>query len=132
MKEQGIGSQIWRFFLTVLIVTAVAALLAGTTFLLLHRLGPFSLRAYSDRLFWAGITLIVLGGFAVVASLGSLKTVGTPSVLTAGADARNAQSRIQDHFNVNSKRTGFVMRMLLSGVLCIALSALIEVLTRPQ
>ena len=130
MKKKGIGSQIWRFTWPVLVIVAVAALLAGLTFVFWDKLGAFSTRAYSDRLFWAGIALIVVGGFVVVSSLGSYTTLGTPSVLTAGPDARNAQARIQDHFNVNSKRYGFVFRMFVSGLLCIAGSALIEILSR--
>ena len=130
MKKQGIGSQIWRFTWPVLVIVAVAALLAGLTFVVWDKLGAFSTRAYGDRLFWAGITLIVVGGVAVVASLGSYSTLGTPSIFTAGADARNAQSRMQDNFSVNSKRYGFVFRMLVSGVLCIGIGALVEIATR--
>ena len=130
MKNETVLAQIWRFVWPVLIIVAAAAVLAGASFLILGESSAFDLRTYSDRLFWAGIGLIMLGGFAIVAALGSLYTVGTPSVLTAGADARNAQSRIQDHFRVNSKRYGFVFRMLTSGLLCIALSALLEIATR--
>jgi hypothetical protein len=130
MNKQRIGRQIWRFVWPILVIFAAAAVVAATTFLIWDRLGAFSLRAYSDRLFWAGIGLIVIGGVAVIASLGSLYTLGTPSVLTAGADARNAQSRIEDHFRVNSKRYSFVFRMVFSGALCIAGSAVLEILTR--
>jgi hypothetical protein len=130
MKRQEIGSHIWRFVWPVFVIVTVAALLAAATFVVWDQLGAFSARAYSDRLFWAGIALIVVGGFVVVSSLGSYTTLGTPSVLTAGPDARNAQARIQDHFDVNSKRYSFVFRMFASGLLCIAISALVEIATR--
>ena len=130
MKEKGIWAKIWRFLWPVLIIIAAAVLLAGASFYVGRERPAFTARAYSDRLFWAGIGVTALGGIAVVASLGSLSTTGTPSVLTAGADARNAQHRIQDHFSTNAKRYGFVFRMILSGAVCIAISALIEVLTR--
>jgi len=130
MEKPSAWANVWRFVRTVLIIVAAAAVLAGTSFLIWGKLGTFDIRTYSNRLFWAGIALIVLGGFAVVAAIGSLYTVGTPSVLTAGADARNAQSRIQDHFQVNSKRYSFVFRTLISGLVCIAISALLEIATR--
>jgi hypothetical protein len=130
MKEQGTMAQIWRFVWTVLIIAAAAAVLAAASFWVVNKQQDFTLRAYSDRLFWAGIGLTAIGGFTVVASVGSLYTTGTPSVLTAGADARNAQSRLQDHFSVNSKRYTFIFRMVASGAICLAASALIEVLTR--
>jgi hypothetical protein len=132
MDKQETFSLIWRFVWPTLIIAAAATLLAGATFLIWGQLSDLSIRSYSDRLFWAGIALIVVGGVAIVASIGSFRTLGTPSVFTAGADARNAQSRIQDHFNVNAKRYTFVLRFLASGVLCIAISALIEVLSRPR
>jgi hypothetical protein len=130
MEKPSALANVWRFVWPVLVIAAAAAVLAGASFLIWGKLDAFDLRTYSDRLFWAGIVLIMLGGFAIVAALGSLYTVGTPSVLTAGADARNAQSRIQDHFRMNSKRYSFVFRMLTSGLLCIAISALLEIATR--
>jgi len=130
MKERGIFAHIWRFIWPILVIVPVAALLAGATFVVWDKLGAFSARAYSDRLFWTGIALIVVGGVAIIASLGSYNTLGTPSIFTAGADARNAQARIQDHFNVNYKRYSFVLRMFISGTLCITASALLELMSR--
>lgn len=129
MEEKGILFHIWRFLWPVLIIAASAVLLAAISFWVIDK-QAFTALAYSNRIFWAGIGLTVLGGFTVVASLGSMATVGTPSVLTAGADARNAQSRIQDYFSTNSKRYGFVFRMIVSGGICIAISAIIEILSR--
>jgi hypothetical protein len=129
MKEQKSLYQVWRSIWPILVIVAVAALVAGATFVW-NKLGAFSLRAFSDRLFWAGIALIAIGGISAVASFGSYQTLGTPSVFTAGADARNAQSRIQDHFRTNAKRYRFVLRMALSGALCMAISALLEVASR--
>ena len=130
MGKKGILAQIWRIVWPTLVIVAAAALLAAVSFFVWGKSEGFSVRAYSERLFWAGIALIAAGGIVVVASIGSFSTLGTPSVLTAGADARNAQSRIQDHFRVNSKRYGFVLRTLPSGILCIAISALLEVISR--
>ena len=130
MEKRGILAQIWHFVWPILVIVTAAALLTGLTFVIWAKLGAFSLRTFSDRFFWVGIALIALGGVSVMGSLGSYQTLGTPSIFTAGADARNAQSRIQDHFRVNAKRYGFVSRMCVSGVLAIVMSALVEIATR--
>ena len=129
MEKQGILTQIWRLVWPILIIAVVAALLAGLSFLV-FKPEEFSGQAYSTRVFWAGMALIVFGGFAAVASMGSMATTGTPSINTAGADSRVAQSRIQDHFRVNSKRYAFVLRMLIAGMICVGISALVEISSR--
>ena len=127
MEEESVLLRIWRYMMPVLIAVAVVFVLAGASFLFW---GEFSFPAYSDRLFWGGIAAILVGGFAVVASLGSYSTLGTPSVLTAPGDARVAHSRIVDHFRTNEKRYTFVFRMWAIGILCIAVSALVDVFSR--
>ena len=127
MEEQSVLKRIWRFLMPILIAVAVVFVGAGASFLFW---GEFSFQAYSGRLFWGGIAAILCGGFVVIASLGSYSTLGTPNVLTAPGDARVAHSRIVDHFRTNEKRYSFVFRMWAIGILCIAASALVDVLSR--
>jgi hypothetical protein len=127
MEEESVLERVWRFLMPVLIAVAIVFVVAGTSFLFW---GEFSFPAYSGRLFWGGIAAILVGGFVVVASLGSYSTLGTPSVLTAPGDARVAHSRIVDHLRTNEKRYSFVFRMWAIGILCIAASALVDVLSR--
>jgi len=127
MEEESVFKGIWRFLRFVLIVVAVVFVVVGFSFLFW---GEFSFQAYSGRLFWGGIAAILVGGFAVIASLGSYSTLGTPNVLTAPGDARVAHSRIVDHFKTNEKRYTFVFRMWAIGILCIAGSALVDILSR--
>jgi hypothetical protein len=130
VEKQGPLAQIWRFVWPILVIAAAGALLTGLSFLFLKQ-EELSAQAYSTRVFWAGMILIVFGGFAAVASFGSLATTGTPSINTAGADSRVAQSRIQDHFRTNNKRYSFVLRMLVSGLICVGISALVDIASRP-
>jgi len=116
---------LWRFLRPTLIASVIVVVGAGLSFLVA---GEFSLQAYSDRLFWGGIGVGLLGGFAVVASLGAYSTLGTPSVLTAPADARIAHSRVGEYLETNARRYGFTIRMISAGVLCIGLSALVGLL----
>jgi hypothetical protein len=73
---------------------------------------------------------VIVGGMAIWAALGSYSTLGTPNVLTAPGDARIAHWRIGEQIRMNAKRYGFTFRMAAVGIICIALSALIEILTR--
>lgn len=120
-------SRVWRFVRPLLI--AIVAVL-GLVALSFAVRGPFSLRAYSDRLFWAGIIVIVSSLPVGIASLGSYSTSGTPSVMTAGPDARIAHARIAEYMRANAKRYLLVVRIAPVGIACVGLSALIEVLTR--
>jgi hypothetical protein len=121
---------VWNWVWPILLWVAIAALLAAATFLVWGPLSAMNVRSYSDRIFWTGIGLIVLGGIAAISSIGSMSTLGTPSIMTAGADARNAQSRIQDHFKTNARRYRNMSTLLVSGLLSIAISALLEISTR--
>ena len=127
MERPSAWSSVWRFFKPVLIILAVALLGTGGTF---FAWGEFTLRAYSDRLFWASIGVILVGGFAVWSALGSYTTLGTPSVLTAPGDARIAHSRVKEHMAMNAKRYAVVLRFFVAGIICMGTSALMEVLTR--
>jgi hypothetical protein len=111
----------------VLVIVAIALLGSAGSFFVW---GEFTWRAYSDRLFWAGIGVIVIGGIAIWSALGSYSTLGTPSVLTASSDARIAHSRVKEHMAMNAKRYGFVLRLFAAGVICMIASALVEVVTR--
>lgn len=118
---------LWKFFKPVVILVPIIMAGVGVSFLFW---GEFSPRAYSDRLFWAGIGTMMVGGFVIWAALGSYRTLGTPSILTAPGDAPIAHERIREHMKMNAGRYTFILRMLLIGGICIAASALVEVLSR--
>ena len=127
MEKPSVLFSAWRFLMPVLLIVLAALLLTAATF---FAWGEFSLRAYSDRLFWASIGVILLGGVAVWSALGSYSTLGTPNVLTAPGDARIAHERVKEHIATNAKRYTVVLRMFVSGALCMAISALVEIVTR--
>ena len=116
---------LWRFLRPTAIAVVLVVVGARISFLFA---GEYNAQAYSDRLFWGGIGVGLLGGFAVVASLGAYSTLGTPNVFTAPGDARIAHSRVAEYLETNARRYGFTIRMILAGALCIGLSALVSVL----
>jgi hypothetical protein len=127
MNIKPVLSATWAFLKPVLIIAIAIAVGAGLSFLIW---GPFSARAFSDRLAYGGIGAIVVGGFTAVASLSAYRTLGTPSVFTAGSDSRIATERIGEYLRMNAKRYSFVFRMLAVGVICLVASALVDVLSR--
>jgi hypothetical protein len=128
MKERGTVSSAWRWMRFVLIVLVAILLGAAATYLIW---GEFTFRDYSTRLFWAGIGAVIVGAMAVWASLGSYSTLGTTNIFTAPGDAPIATQRIGEQMRMNAKRYGFTLKMAAVGILCMGISVLIEMLTRP-
>jgi hypothetical protein len=56
--------------------------------------------------------------------------VGVTNVFTAPGDAPIAHSRIAEHMRMNASRYTFIIRMLSAGALCIAVAALVDILSR--
>jgi hypothetical protein len=110
-----------------LVVIVIGLAVAAATFLVWE---GFTVRAFSSRLFWIGIGMIVLGGVSALSAASSYSTLGTPSIHTAGADARIAHERIGETMKANLRRYAFSTRMFVSGIACISISAAIEILTR--
>ena len=127
MEKKGILSGLWRFVRFVVPVTLTIMIGVAATYL---KWGPFTFRDYSTRLFWAGIGAVIVGAMAIWAAMGSYSTLGTTNIFTAGGDAPIATQRIAEQMKMNAKRYGFTFRMAVVGVLCMASSALIEILTR--
>ena len=123
MKQLGI--RLWRFLKPILIADLIIAITVDLSFLWW---GSFTIPAYSDRLSWAGIACIVAGLPVMLASLGSYRTLGTPSVITAPGDARIAHERIAEQLSMNSRRYLWFLYPATAGLLCIGVSAVVQVL----
>lgn len=121
-----IGASVWGFWKPVLIIIAIILVCVGLSFFFW---GEFSVRAYTERLTYAGLGAIVFAGFTIFASLSAYSTLGTPSIFTAAADARIATERVGEYLRTNAKRYAFTFRMFAVAIICLALSALIDVLS---
>ena len=127
MEKREILLGMWRYLRFVLLITLAIVLATALSFLIW---GPFTFPEYSARLFWAGIGAVIVGGMAIWAALGSYSTLGTPNILTAPGDAPIATWRVGEQLRMNARRYGFTFRMAAVGIICIALSAFLEILTR--
>ena len=51
-------------------------------------------------------------------------------MITAAGDARVAHARIADHMQANAGRYLFILQMVITGGICIGISAALEVISR--
>ena len=84
---------------------------------------------WSERMFWAGMLAIVAAMPAVLAMLSTSQGY-FDNPLTAGMDMQVAKTIIEDGRRGLSKRSKFAIRAASIGIGAIAISALIDVLTR--
>jgi len=84
---------------------------------------------WSERMFWAGILALITAMPAVLAGLNTSRGY-FDNRLTAGMDLQVAQTIIQSERKGLDKRTAYALKAGAVGVVAIAISALIDVLTR--
>ncbi len=85
--------------------------------------------AWSERMFWAGIIALITAMPAVLAGLNTSRGY-FDNRLTAGMDLQVAQTIIQAERKGLDKRTAYALRAGAVGAGAIAISALIDILTR--
>lgn len=124
MKKQ-LRTEWLKFFLPVIVLVPLVLLGVGISFLIWP---GFSAAELSDRIAACGIGAAGLAALGVFAALGSYRTLGTPSVLTAPGDARVAHERVAEQMLANAKRYGFIIQMLLVMAICLGLAALVDLL----
>jgi hypothetical protein len=85
--------------------------------------------AWSERMFWAGILAMVTAMPAVLAMLNTSRGYFS-NPLTAGMDLQVAGTIVRDGRKGLDKRTAFALKAGAVGAGAIAISALIDILTR--
>lgn len=104
------------------LIEAILCLLAGFTFIFTGRL---SLIAYSERLFYIGVFVTLVGGFVAVA----IMLAGASVRFTKPEQARQAWDTILERRQIAEKRYDASIQVWLIGAVCIALSALLQVIS---
>ena len=84
---------------------------------------------WSEYMFWISMLALIAGMPAVIASLNTSRGY-FDNPLTAGADLQVAGTIIKHERRELSKRTVYTLRMFSIGFLGIAVSAIIDMLTR--
>lgn len=123
MRFREISSRLIAFLKKVLVVEVVICLGIALTFLLT---GRFSFLAYSERLFWAGLIVVVLGGLVGFAVMFSGRGFGIPVMIRKPEEAKKLLDSFGEYRNEVEKRYDASLTMWVVGLICIAISALVE------
>ena len=120
--EENVQQQTWlmrllRFGESIVIVVLVITALVGATFFVV---GGFSIRAYSNRLFWGGIAAGLIGLLSSLAAAGATRLYKPPRRVPAQTGGQKVVTR----------RYGLAFRMCIVGMICTGASAVVGMLTR--
>jgi hypothetical protein len=88
----------------------------------------FTFLEFSNRLFWGGIASFIVGGVVVMTLMNLNHDIGVPSVITKKEDARkfmDSNLLLRDKIE---KRYDLAAMFWLVGLLCIGLSAVVQIL----
>jgi hypothetical protein len=107
----------------VLAINAAICLGVALTFLIK---GSFSFLAYSERLFWAGLVAILLGGMVGFAIMFSGKSFGIPTIIRRPEEAKKLLDHFGEYREEVEKRYDASITIWLIGLVCIAISALVQ------
>jgi hypothetical protein len=109
----------------ILAIDVLICLGVALTFLLT---GRFSFLAYSERLFWAGIAAVLLGGIVGFAVMFSGRSFGIPIMIRRPDEAKKLLDNFSGYREELEKRYDTSISIWLIGLSCIAISALVETL----
>jgi hypothetical protein len=108
----------------ILLYDVGVSLLVALTFLFTK---GFSILAYSDRMVYAGITIVVTGGLVILGSVAAGRDYGVPPVIKRLDEAKRYQSHHLDIRKAIEHRYDVAIQIWLIGISCIGISALIQV-----
>jgi hypothetical protein len=109
----------------ILLVDLGISLIILVTFLIR---GPFSFGTYSDRLFWAGLGVTLLAGIVGFAIMFAGRSFGIPLIIRRPEEARRLLDHMTEYRDEVDKRYDTSILIFLTGLGCIALSALVQIL----
>ncbi len=98
-------------------------LIVGLTFLFT---GKFTFLAYSERLLYAGIIVILAGGVVGVATMFAGRGFGIPAIIRRPEEARRFLDHFEEYRDEVEKRHDVSILIWLVGMGCIGLSALVQ------
>jgi sugar phosphate permease len=113
----------WLVYLqrTVLYACGVAVLI-GASFLFT---GGFSAKAYSDRLFAAGILVTMIGVFIFITISGTHRNMGLPTLIKTKEDARKIMDNTEVLRDKAEKRYDAGAQVWFVGIACLVISILV-------
>ena len=109
----------------VLLVDLGISLIIAFTFIFTKN---FSFLAFSERIFWAGLGITLIGGMVGFAAMFSGRSFGIPTIIRKPEEAKKLLDHFQDYREEVEKRNDVSILLFVVGVGCIAISALIQII----
>ncbi len=111
------------FLKNILLSDLAISLIVGLTFLFT---GKFTFLAFSERLFYAGVFVILIGGVVGAATMFAGRSFGIPVIIRRPTEARRFLDHFQEYREEVEKRYDVGILIWLVGLGCIGLSALVQ------
>jgi hypothetical protein len=119
-------SEIVRYLRRVTLIVLAVTVVVAVSFLFTR---DFSMLAFSNRMFWAGMVAMIIGGIGVLSMMNLNRTVlGLPNVITKKEDARKLMDNNLELRAAIEKRYDFGILFWLIGLACVAIGALATVI----
>jgi len=82
---------------------------------------------YSDRMVWAGIIFVTLGGLVVLGVAVVARDFGVPPLITKPEHAKKFIAHQHEIFERKEKRYNVAIQLFVIGLVCVALGALVQI-----
>ena len=125
MRVKSSGSGILRYLKRVALIVLAVTVAVGLSFVFT---GGLTFLAYSNRLFWAGIGFFVADGVVYMSLMTISHDIGVPSVITKKEDARKFMDKNLELRDKIEQRYDLAAMLWLVGLVCIGISALVQIL----
>jgi hypothetical protein len=111
------------YFRNIVLSDLAIGLLVSLTFIFK---GQFSFLAFSERIFYAGIIVILLGAIVGIAAMFAGRSFGIPVIIRRPAEAKNLLDHFEEYRDEVERRYDVSILIWLVGLGCIGLSALVQ------
>jgi hypothetical protein len=99
--------------------------LVGLSFLIFQ---GFSFQAYSDRMVYAGIGIVILGGFVILGNAAVGRDFGIPDQIRRPSEAKRFLAHNLEVREALERRYDVAIQIWLIGIGCVAIGAVVQVL----
>jgi hypothetical protein len=99
-------------------------ILAGITYIFT---GNFTFISFSERLFWIGVAIILVGGVVMTSMVSVRRSFGIPMIITKPEHAKALLDHSADINKEKDKRIDLAFVIWLTGLLVIGVSALLQI-----
>ena len=107
-------------------VLLVDAVIFGVVLVSFLFFGPITAVSLSERVFWAGMLVMLVGAVATAGTAFAGKSFGVPLIIRKPEDARRLLDLGPEIHAEKEKRYNVGVRLWLIGLGCVAISALVE------